>query len=283
MNIPALLKALARIKADVEAAIKTASFDGRACDNGQKAKEALIRSSRLIFQIHEVTKESLDKVLRSRNVPYAIHPPLGSSSPELPITGFIKKKKQDIVVLIRNTRLQREIVADGPLKGTNDEVGRAASETSIVIGVRSQLSSVAKNFDTLMERAFAETLNLRLRIPNLVMGEVYLLPLVEYEDDAMISNRVAFKRQPVGLEKFIRTFAGISGRQPEETGDFYKYERTALIIADFQQNPPKVCLTAPDLERAGVSHDMANRYQMLSPKGFSADIINAHSLRHGLE
>jgi hypothetical protein len=280
MNISNLKGALSEIKADMEVAITTASFKGRSYDNGQKAKEALICSSRLILKIHEVTKESLQAELERRNLPFAIHPPLGTSSPELPVTGFIKKKRQDIVVLVSNIHPECETVADGPLQGIKDPLGIKATNSSIVIGVRSQLSSVSKNFDTLMERAFAETLNLRLRFPNLVMGEVYLLPLFEYNDEAMKRNLVEFNQQPIPIDKFIRTFVGISGRSAEAREDLYKYERTALILADFRKNPPELCLTQLDLVRVGVSKAMADKYEQISPRSFASDIIETYLRRH---
>ena len=93
MNLVRLRQAIGEIKIDIERAITSASFSGDSCGDGQKAKEALIRSSRLIMKIHEVTKQSLDQVLRARYTPYSINPPLGQSSPELDVTGFIKKKK----------------------------------------------------------------------------------------------------------------------------------------------------------------------------------------------
>jgi hypothetical protein len=280
MNISKLKDTLGEIKVDIERAICTASFNGRSYDNGQKAKAALICSSRLILKIHEVTKGSLREELKLLGLPFAIHPPLGTSSPELPVTGFIKKKRQDIVVLIGNVSPQSETIVDGPLHGVRDPLGSTATKTSIVIGVRSQLSSVKKNFDTLMERAFAETLNLRLRFPGLVMGEVYLLPLFEYMDEAMKKNRVEFNRQPIPIDKFIRTFVGISGRSADECGDLYKYERTALILADFRSDTPELCLTPSDLMRVGVNSDMANKYALLSPCGFASEIIQVHLRRH---
>jgi len=280
MNIDKLKQALSEVKVDIERAICTASFNGRTYDNGREAKKSLICSSRLILKIHEVVKESLHKKLAEIGSPYAIHPPLGNSSPELPVTGFIKKKKQDIVVLIDNISPKGETVVDGPLHGIKDPLGTKATNSSIVIGVRSQLSSVKKNFDTLMERAFAETLNLRLRFPSLVMGEVYLLPVFEYMDEPMKRNRVEFNKQPIPIDKFIRTFAGISGRSAGSSGDIYKYERTALILADFRTDPPELCLTPSDLVRVGVNSEMADKYEQISPRNFASDIIDTHLLRH---
>ena len=45
------------------------------------------------------------------------------------------------------------------------------------------MSSLAKNADTLFERIFAKSLNLHMRYPNIVLGEVYLIPVYEYDDN----------------------------------------------------------------------------------------------------
>lgn len=281
MNIQLLQDALSQIKRELEHSISTASFDGKDYDNGVRAKEGLIRSQRLILKVHEVVKRSLDDHLHTARRSYEIHPPIGASSPELPITGFIKKKQQDIVVLFDDDCPRREQIKEGPLQWGYDVIGKEVSERSIVIGVRSQLSSVAKNFDTLMERAFAETLNLRLRLPQLVMGEVYLLPVVEYDDVAMRENEIAFKNAFIPIEKFVRVFAGISGRAARETDELYKYERTALVLADFRENPPELCLTPDDLVTGmNVDERVAALYDSLSPQGFAADICAVHGERH---
>ena len=149
-------------------------------DNGLQAREALIRSEKLIQRIHEVVKVSLNQeIIANGYTNFTVHPPLGKPSPEKDIWGLLKKKKQDVVILFQNP--EEDVIIDGPLKGQIDKVGINATKNSIVIGVRSQLSSIYKNFDTLMERAFAETMNLRLRHPNLIMGEVYMLAVREYD------------------------------------------------------------------------------------------------------
>ena len=250
-------------------------------DNGQRAKEALIRSQKLILKIHEVVKISLKEDLEKGTRKYNIFPPIGESSPELKISGFIKAKQQDIVVLFDGDSPMRELIDDGPLSGSYDTVGKAQSERSIIVGVRSQMSSVAKNFDTLMERAFAETLNLRLRLPGLTMGEVYLLPVKEYDDQAMQNNTIAWKDRPIPVEKFIGTFIGISGRNSKESGDNYKYERSSLILVDFQKSPPKLFLRLEELKQKGyVGKDFDSDFSQLSPSNFSKDIIEAHQARH---
>lgn len=283
MNLTLLQEAISEIKTELEASIRTATYNDKVYDNGQRAKEALIRSQNLILKIHEVVKVSLYDELSKHRIHFSIHPPLGQKSPEVTFHGFIKSKKQDIVVLFDDTSsVQGGIISEGPLTGTYDALGKPKSELSIVIGVRSQLSSVAKNFDTLMERTFAETLNLRLRLPSLVMGEVYLLPVVEYDDVAMGQSRVAWKSTPVPVERFIKTFIAISGRTAQSLKEeLYKYERTALILVDFRESSPKIFLTTEQLKKeAYVSKDFTEHFELLSPSGFAEDIVRVHHERH---
>jgi len=281
MKINLLECAVSEFKKDIERAISTGSCLGRTYPNGQKAKEALIRSQRLIMKIHEVMKISLSEELQRRGIRHSIYPEVGSRSPELKVSGFIKAKKQDVVVLINENRPIREKILDGPLSGEYDMVGKKQSEEAIVVGIRSQVSSVAKNFDTLMERAFAETLNLRLRLPNLVMGEVYLLPVVEYDDVEMVGNRVIWKDNFTPIEKFIRTFSGISGRQSGGENEFYKYDASCLILADFREMPPRLFYSSDELKRESIiSSEFSDNFDKLSPKGFCSRLINAYLERH---
>lgn len=280
MNLALLKNTLISIKAAMEDAISTATYADKVYDNGQRAKEALIRSQTLIGRLHEVVKVSLREVLQSKSRPHGIYPAVGSSSPELSIAGFIKKKRQDVVVLLDDDRPRPETISEGALAGQLDPVGREIAERSTVVGVRSQLSSVEKNFDTLMERAFAETLNLRLRLPGLVMGEVYLLPVV-YDDVAMVENRVVWRSEPVNVSKFIHTFLAISGRSgTSDLEQLYKYERSALVLVDFRESPPRVFLTLDELVAGGfVPHGFSGNFNLLSPEGFAEDIVTARLSR----
>jgi hypothetical protein len=286
MNLTLLQTAVSKMKADFELAVRRKTFNGKRYPNGRVAKEALIRSQKLILGIHEATKRSLSDELTAARRKFAVYPALGVTTPELSVCGFIKAKKQDLVVLMDADTPTAETVKDGPLTGVIDPLGREVSERALVVGVRSQMSSVANNFDTLMERAFAETLNLRLRLPRLVMGEVYVLPVVEYRNDEMLRNRIVFETEPVALAKFVRTFLGISGRAPEnDSGDFYKYERSALVLVDFRETPPRVFLRGQELvdEKLIEDNSLAEQFTKLSPEGFAADLVRAHAGRHPLK
>jgi hypothetical protein len=281
LNISLLRTALQGIKESLEHAIETATFRGESRANGLKTKESFIRSYRLIMPIHEAVKESLAEELSSQGRAFAVHPPMGKSSLGLKFMGFLKGKNQDVSVLFDDDEPTPEEIAEGPLSGLTDPIGESVSRRSLVIGVRSQMSSVNKNFDTLMERLFAETLNMRLRLPRLVMGEVYLLPVVEYDSEAMKQNEVAWERRPVDLQRFIRTFASFSGRGAHNYDDEYKYERSALVLADFREDPPKVYLTLDELKSNGlVSGGFEAAFETLSPRNFAEDLLDVHRRRH---
>ena len=270
------ISVLSHIKSGYESCVTSASFDGRTYPNGQKAKEALIRSSRLIGYIHEFIKEELI----SRNIaPTKIYPPLGQSNPEIPLTGFLKKKKQDICVIPDMSSRAPENLSTGPLRGTPDPLGKNLAERSLSINIRSQLSSLGKNFDTLYERTFAEALNLHLRNPRTCLGEVYLIPTHEYDDSSMLTNRIAFKPKPSDLEKYIYSFQAINSRT-DHTKDDYKYERVFLAIADFRSSPPKLYSEIEDLIRDHlVPEDTTASLEELSVPNFIDSLLERYSER----
>ena len=282
MKTALLTTAISEIKQAMQHTITTASYNDKDYQTGLDAKTALIRSESLIQRIHEVTKQSLHDELARRGIPHVSHPPIGEKSPELNVWGFLKKKKQDIVIIVGGAKFSPEKIKEGPLIGEIDQTGRQAMKNSIVISVRSQLSSANKNFDTLMERTFAETFNLRLRHPQLVMGEVYMLAVRDYDEQLMKENRVDWKDSFTDIEKFISIFNGINGRDEyENVKNFYKYERCLLLLVDFSSEPPKIYETSDELhEGSVVREDFSEDFSRLSPINFSRDLMDAYLRLH---
>lgn len=220
--------------------------------DGARGKESAIRSSEPINCIHNLVKyELIAHGVSADNV----FPPLGSSSPEIKIAGFLKQKDQDITVLPGDIRPKTNPITWGPLAYENkiDPWGHDFVNNSLVINVRSQISSVGKNADTLFERTFAETQNLHMVYPDLVLGEVYLVPLHEYDDQAVKEKRIAFKKKPINLKKYISFFSAINGRSDHDERDLYKYEKVALLIVDFQAKPyPRLIESTEELIDRGL-------------------------------
>lgn len=238
------------MKDSIETAITTAMFDGKKYENGEKAKEALIRSQKLINFLHEGVKTSLVKNGLNQKL---IFPPVGSSKPELKLAGFLKQKDQDVCVIPNNISPKSRLIDWGPLttEHIEDPYGEKYTKQTLVINVRSQLSSLAKNTDTLFERTFAEALNLHIMYPEMVMGEVYMIPVYEYDDTSMKNNQVSFKRGHTNIEKYISFFRAVSHRSSPQDDD-YKYEHSALIIVDFSKPQPKVYRTTAELIQDGL-------------------------------
>ena len=260
-----LEKILKKIKNEFEVAIKTAKFNGNTYDNGNKAKEALIRSQKIINYIHDFVKEDFIRAGVAKN---KIYPPIKHTNPELKIQGFLKAKNQDIA-----------IVPDKALiKKTSEHF--SGIEKILSVNVRSQLSSLAKNIDTLYERTFAEALNLHLSYPKQVLGEVYLIPTHEYDDKAMLKNKVVFKKISK-IENYIKMFQAINERGSANKEE-YKYERVCLLVVDFRSTSPKLYSDVASLIKDGLVPPNASlTFENLSINNFTDNLLSIYNNRFG--
>lgn len=262
MNIS---KILLQIKIDFDKAIKTAQFNGNTYANGNKAKEALIRSQKIINLIHEFVKNEFVHCGVSKRI---IFPPLGNSSPEIKIKGFLKSKNQDVAIIPLDDMLS----LSNTLSPDNEKI--------LSVNIRSQLSSLNKNIDTLYERTFAEALNLHMSYAKQCLGEVYLIPTHEYDDKAMLQNRVIFKSISK-IENYIKMFQAINNRR-ETNKDEYKYERVCLLIVDFRQKQPKLYETIEELKKDKlVSKNSTASLKNLTAKNFAEDLLSIYTDRFG--
>lgn len=222
VNAKLLQKRLVRIKRIYENEIKRA--DGN--------PGFLIRSGKIIDELHEYLKQELVNSGIRRTY---IYPPLGRSSPEKAVDGYFKTKDQDILV-------QKE--ENKPL---------------ISLNIRSQLSSVQKNYDTLFERLVAESVNIHEKFPQLPCGYLYLLPTTGYNSDAMQKNKVV-RDEHFNWEKYLKTFSLLADREKPEDKTF-KYEKICLLAVDFSANPPEILLSTNDfLSRNLITKDFAKSF-----------------------
>jgi hypothetical protein len=253
-------------------------------------RTSTIRTSTLIKYIHNAvktdfvnaavhaslinpSKEYLQKVINPSKRAY--NRPRRLADKELKLAGFLKTKTQDISIVPDNIQINPTILGyNTMMNGYNDVYGDLFTESILSINVRSQLSSVTKNFDTLYERTFAESVNLHLRLPNMVLGEVYLIPVNEYDKD---SSTISFNR--IDVSKYIEAFQAINMRSSRKD-DNYKYERCCLLIVDFKRAIPKIYNSTNELIQDGVlptttSSSLVN----LDYPNFIDDILQIYSTR----
>lgn len=273
----AVQAAVTRMRDILENAIISGEASGKRHTNGQEAKNAAIRSSKPIQEIHSITRDALSFAITNAYFEsFQIYPPLEETKPELKLAGLLKSKNQDVTITIRDH--VQETLDSGARDGEIDQVGFAATDSAMAIGVRSQLSSVDKNFDTLMERAFAETLNLRLRCPNIVLGDVYVVPLFEIDDKEAIQHVVKYKTKKTDVAKFVRLFASITKTDHRSDPlDLYKYNSTALVIADFSSPELKIAWDGKDLAKWGFDEKTQMLFESIKPSAFVQRIISFYA------
>lgn len=255
-------------------------FEKSIVEGGNEGKDSTIRSSVLINLIHDaVKKEFIKKGVNPSN----IYPPFGATKPELKLAGFLKQKNQDICIVPSGIEKKPTTITWGPLafEGKKDRYGMDFSTNTLVINVRSQMSSLAKNADTLFERTFAEAENLHMRYPNIVLGEVYLIPVRAYDDKLIKKNRVGFKEKHTNIEKYISFFNSINSRP---AGGFnHTYERCALLVVDFCKSQPHLFKSSEELKSAGlISRNFDIEYSTLNFQNFADDILQVYSERYNI-
>ncbi len=163
-----------------------------------------IRSQKIVDHIHQYVVD----YLKSRNIKSSY------IQKDRECQGFFKVKEQDILV----TKLDEKI----------------CTKPEISINVRSQMSSIQKNFDTLYERLIAESVNLHKQYKYLPCGYIYLIPTLGLDSSSLKEGK--FKpKESYNLEKYISSFYKITGRK-FETSDDFKYESIGLIIIDIGPN-----------------------------------------------
>lgn len=266
-------EAVNEIKSLIEVAIVKGGIEG---------KNNLIRTQIPICMLHDAAKASF--IANGVN-PNLVAPVYGDHLGEQKLAGFFKRKDQDICFMPNNYQKKEETLNfDGILKGKKDPYGHDLTEHILSVNVRSQLSSTAKNFDTLYERTFAEALNLHLRCPKMVLGEFYMIPVYEYDDALAKDKIVGFKRNrniSKHLEKYIYSFNAVNGRNTT-IGEEYKYERVCLLIVDFSRDTPIIYNTNAELIADNLlpANTTASIDNMNFPT-FAKELIKVYEQRFG--
>jgi hypothetical protein len=247
-------------------------------EGGSEGKNAMIRSSRPILNVHEAVKSALISAGIAEN---ALFPPLNNRSPELKLAGSRKQKDQDVCV-IPSFSPTEEVLTEGLLDNVKDAYGEAFTERTIVINIRSQISSIQKNFDTMHERTTSEAINLHDRCPKICLGEVYMIAIPEYDERAMKNKEIVFKKpNPSLVLKYIKSFQAINSRKTTEK-NFYQYESVCLLIVDFSQTPIKVYDTETSLKEAGlIPQETTVDMYSLSWDNFVPSLLKTYQTRFG--
>jgi len=256
------------------------------------------RGGKTIDNLHEAIKFQIKNILleKEKIIPNIL-PTIGEHKKgELKLSGFYKTKTQDIC-LTPNTEQLEEVLNFTALNKEVDKFGFDFTQKTLSINVRSQISKITANTDTMFERTFAEALNLHLRCPNMVLGDIYLLSLYDFGKTER-KNKATGKKEKViigylskkTVEKYIKFFQAINNRNCKNCRSLSgiispeTYEATALLIVDFSQSIPKFYNSTKELiDDDFLPQNTTVRYEGLEWDSFFNKILGIYNQRFGLQ
>lgn len=103
----------------------------------------------------------------------------------------------------------------------------------VLIGIRSQMSSIGKNVLTYYEGIVGECISLQDRFPMSTHGYIYLHPLA--------SIKKGKESESIDHKRYAKMYAAVTGR----SGPAYKnfrgiFDEFAYMVVDFEESPPKM-------------------------------------------
>jgi len=162
-----------------------------------------VRSQNMIKQLHAFSIRELKRLKVSEA--------LVDIKPEAKMYGAHKPKLVDVGV-------------------THPEAGPL-----IAICVRSQMSSIDKNFINYYEGIIGDVISLHEKYPALVAGQIYMLPKATIITD----ERGRRRHEPHDLRKKEKLFKLITNRK-DRSDRIDKYEHLAFLAVDFAKDPPEI-------------------------------------------
>jgi len=114
----------------------------------------------------------------------------------------------------------------------------------VLVGVRSQMSSIGKNVLTYYEGIVGECMSLQERFPMCTHGYVYLHPLTSIKEGK--------ERESIDHARYAKMYAAITGRSgPDYKNQRGIFDQFAYMVADFEKTPPEL---RDDIVRTSVAN-----------------------------
>jgi hypothetical protein len=173
--------------------------------------------------------EGIDAAVRSQRFIKVLHRAIASEIEER-LTQVAKRE---------GVKVESEAKLHGSFKDKDVDISviHPVNGPLILCGVRSQMSSVAKNILTYSQDIMGEAVSLQDRFPMTVFGYCYLLPLKPHDTGRL------------DVSRYSKIFGSMSGRSEasykHEKG---RYDHFAFACVDFDSEPPTL---REDLVAAG--------------------------------
>ena len=138
-----------------------------------------------------------------------------------------KAKKDKIEV-----KLEQTILGSHKSKDVDVSLMHPVNGPLMLIGIRSQMSSIGKNVLNYYEGIIGECISLQERFPLCVYGYVYLMPLESIKEERT--------EEKIDHERFARMYDQITGREINYKNVRGVYDQFSYMVVDFNKNPPKL-------------------------------------------
>lgn len=116
----------------------------------------------------------------------------------------------------------------------------------MMIGIRSQMSSIGKNVLTYYEEIIGECISLQDRFPMAVIGYIYLMPLQPIKPGTELER--------VDHARYAKFYDAVTGREGQAYKDIRGiFDQFAYMIVDFTASPP---ILHDELLPANLKHDL---------------------------
>lgn len=150
----------------------------------------------------------------------------------------------------RGIKVVKEATILGSTKPKDEDVAVIDPENGplVLVGVRSQMSSVSKNALNYYEMLVGECTSLQEWFPMATHGYVYLHPLR--------SIKLGKEDEPIDHQRYARMYAAATGRDKREyKSQRGRFDHFAYMVVDFDKSPPSVrddivMASVPDLDMA---------------------------------
>lgn len=134
-------------------------------------------------------------------------------------------------ITVRYGKPEAQILGSAKPKDVDVAVIDPQSGPLVIIGIRSQMSSIAKNVLNYYEGIVGECISLQDRFPLSTHAYIYLHPLTSIKEGK--------ERERIDHSRYARMYAAVTGR----TGPNYKnlrgiFDQFAYMVVDFEQTPP---------------------------------------------
>lgn len=179
----------------------------------------------VLRQMGEVYRSNPELAVRGQEFIKYLHSYVGSQL-EARLTRFARRRNITV-------RYKATILGSTKPKDVDVAVMDPDNGPLVIIGVRSQMSSVGKNVLTYYEGIVGECISLQDRFPMATHGYIYLHPLTSIKEGK--------QREAIDHKRYARMYAAVTSR----SGPDYKslrgiFDQFAYMVVDFQEAPPKL-------------------------------------------